>query len=131
MTAREVLVACRQAGIVLAVDGGFITVDGPETAVTPEIIDQLSLHKPTILASLAPVTDFVPLKGGLVVPTPALLLALELERRGFRMSLDRDQQFHIEPSPALSEADLIGIQRWRLHLGAIVGYEADAQERTQ
>jgi hypothetical protein len=75
------------------------------------------------------VTEFVYLRGGLTVPRPALELALDLEGRGFRMSLDAGQQFQIEPAAALTEADLAAIRRWRLHLGAIIGYDADAHGR--
>ena len=34
------------------------------------------------------VSDFVTLPDGLLVPAPAVLLALELEQRGCRLSLD-------------------------------------------
>ena len=45
-------------------------------------------HKADLLPLLAPVTEFVTLKGGLTVPVPALTLVLDLEARGFRMSED-------------------------------------------
>ena len=75
-------------------------------------------------------TEFVALKGGLVLPLPAMLLALDLERRGFGMSLDAGGQFQIEPAATLTEADVAGIRRWRHHLGAIISYNADEYERT-
>ena len=131
MTAHELLLTCRQAGIVLAADGEYIDVDAPAGALTPQLRDELARCKADLLTLLAPVTEFVSLKGGLVVPVLAFRLALDLERRGFRMSLDEGQQFQIEPAAALTETDLAAIRRWRLHLAAIVAYDADAQERTQ
>jgi hypothetical protein len=47
---------------------------------------------------LAPVTEFVSLHGGLVVPLSAHLFALDLEARGFRLRLDAAEQFQIEPT---------------------------------
>ena len=92
--------------------------------LTPELRDALTAHKPELLALLRP-CELVSLKGGLVVPVPALRLALDLEGRGFRMGLDEHRQFVIEPTSTLTEADLVAIARWRLHLGAIVTYDAD------
>ncbi|OFV90130.1 MAG: hypothetical protein A3G76_12585 [Acidobacteria bacterium RIFCSPLOWO2_12_FULL_65_11] len=59
---------------------------------------------------------------------PALLLALDLERRGFSQSLDSDRQYQVEAtstSGQLTDVDLLGIHRWRLHLGAIVSYQCE------
>ena len=92
---------------------GFDGFVGAMSAECPEIAADGGL------ARLAPVTEFVSLKGGLVVPVPALRLALDLEARGFRMRVDEHQQFVIEPTSTLTEADLAAIGRWRLHLGAI------------
>ena len=82
----------------------------------------LARHKAALLAMLAPVTEFVYLKSGLTVPLPALRLALDLEQRGFRMSLDHARQLQIDPGAGLTDTDRATIARWRLHLGAIVGY---------
>lgn len=125
MTAHELLLKCRQVGIALAVDGNNIDVDAPKGVLTPELRSELARHKPALVALLAPVTEFVTLKGGLTLPLPALLLALDLERRGFKMALDEGQQFTIEATATLTDEDRAAIRRWRLHLGAIVGYDAD------
>jgi hypothetical protein len=125
MTATELLTAVRQAGIVLEVRGDRLHVEAPAGVLTPTLRDELTRCKAALLELLAPVTEFVYLRGGLTVPRPALELALDLERRGFRMSLDADQQFQIEPAATLTEADLTVIRRWRLHLGAIIGYTCE------
>jgi hypothetical protein len=127
VTADEVLSLARAQDIRLEARGDTLHVEGPKGSLTPALRAELLRHKPALLVRLAPVTAFVRLKGGLVVPTSALLLALDLERRGFRMSLDRDQQVQIEPTAPLTEMDRTAIDRWRLHLGAIVAYDADAQ----
>jgi hypothetical protein len=82
----------RAAGFELTADGDRLRIR-PADRVTPALRDQIARHKSELLAALAPVTEFVSLKGGLVVPLPALLLALDLEACGFRMNLDADDQF--------------------------------------
>lgn len=131
MTAHELLMTCRQAGINLVVDGDCIDVDAPAGVLTPELRAELARCKADLLALLAPPRAFVTLRHGPTLPVEAIELALDLERRGFRMSLDAGQQFQIEPPAALTEADLAAIRRWRLHLGAIIGYDADAHGHTQ
>jgi hypothetical protein len=93
-------------------------IDEYEFVVQPrlaghELRDQIARHKSELLAALAPVTEYVYLKGGLSVSLPALVLALDLETRGFRMSLDHDQQFQVEPPTRLTECDRAAIARWR------------------
>jgi hypothetical protein len=125
MTAIEVFSIARASGIVLEANGDTLIVDAPIGGLSPEIRDALVHHKPVLLAMLAS-ADLVSLRGGLVVPRPALELALDLEARGFRLSLDCYQQFQIEPgsaSDALTSAERNGIARWRSHLAALVGYE--------
>ena len=56
----------------------------------------------------------------------AIELAIDLEQRGFEMWLDQWEQVVIAPAQELSDRDRAAIARWRLHLGAIVGYEAPA-----
>jgi hypothetical protein len=125
MTAHQLLMTCRQAGIVLAADGDCLDVDAPAGVLTPELRDELSRQKPALLSLLAPVvTELVYLRGGLLVPRPALELVLDLEARGFKMTLDEHQQFAIGPPATLTPADRAAIQRWRIALGAIVGYQA-------
>jgi hypothetical protein len=123
MTALDILTLARDAGIVLKVRGDILHVDAPAGRLTPELRDLLARRKPELLALLAPVTEYVYLRGGLTVPRPALELALDLERRGFHMRLDEHQQFEIEPHAALTESDRARIGRWRLHLAAVFGYQ--------
>lgn len=134
MNALDLLSIARSAGITLEARGDRLHVEAPRGTMTPELRDALVLHKLELLARLAPVPDFVHLRGGLTVPRPALELALDLEARGFRLSLDACQQFQIEPtgtSGALTLSDRMSITRWRLHLGAIVGYTAPSPEWLQ
>ena len=65
---------------------------------------------------------------GLTLPLPALLLAWDLERRGFRLSLDADTQVVITPRATLTDTDRAAIRGRRLHLGAIVACDADTPE---
>jgi hypothetical protein len=131
MTAHKFLMTCQEAGIMLAADGDCIEVDAPAGVLTPELRDELARHKPALLVLLAPPRAFVTLRHGPTLPIEAIELAIDLERRGFKMSLDACLEFQIEPAAPLTEADLAAIGRWRLHLGAIIGYDAEAQERTQ
>lgn len=131
MTTDEILTIVRTAGIVLEARGDTLHVEAPWGALTPELRALLVQHKPDILDRLAPVTQFVSLRGGLVLPLPAVLLALDLERRGFQMRVDVHQEFCIEPPAALTDADVVAIRRWRRHLMAIVAYNADEHGPTQ
>lgn len=131
MSPTDVLTAVRDAGIHLQVAGDKLQFDAPAGTMTPALRAALREHKPALLVMLAPVTEFVSLKGGLVLPLPALLLALDLERRGFRLSLDADDHIVIDPTAALTEIDVIAIERWRLHLGAIISYECPPGELPQ
>lgn len=137
MSPIELLTVVRAAGIRLEVSGDRLQFDAPAGALTPDLRAALVEHKPALLALLAPVTAFVTLKGGLVLPLPAVLLALDLERRGFRLALDADQRFTIERTEDTAELteitddERIAIDRWRLHLGALVGYNADNTECPQ
>src|SRR5438445_6785321 len=131
MTATELRTAVRQGGIVLEARGDRLHVEAPAGAVTPGLREELTRHKPALLELLVPVTEFVYLRGGLTVPRPALELALDLKNRGFKMALDKDQQFTIEATAELTDEDRASIRRWKLHLGAIVGYDADAHGRPQ
>lgn len=131
MTPTEILLLARANDIVLGVQGDRLIVDAPTGVLTPELRSELARHKQVLLALLASVNEFVTLKNGPTLPLPAILLALDLERRGFKMMLDECQQFTIEPTAALTDADLAAIRRWRLHLEAIVANDADAHEAMQ
>jgi len=64
------------------------------------------------------------LKGGLTVPLPALQLAIDLEARGIPLATDANHQFIVPADDRLTLADLAAVQRWHMHLGAIVEYRA-------
>lgn len=66
---------------------------------------------------------FVSLRGGLVVPYEPLLIALDLEARGFHMRPDGGDLI-ISPFSQLTAEDRQQIRRWKYHLAAIVCYEA-------
>jgi hypothetical protein len=116
---------------VFDVQGDRLIVDAPTGALTPELRSELARHKPALLTLLRPVTAFITLRHGPTLPADAIRLAIDLEARGFRMSLDAHQQFQIEPAAQLTDEDRAAVARWRLHLGAIVGYDADAHEGPQ
>lgn len=63
--------------------------------------------------------EVVDLRGGLRVPQPALALALALEMRGMRVSV---QGQHLHVAGALTAEDRTAIQRWRASLIAITTY---------
>jgi hypothetical protein len=129
VTPTEVLILARGSGIVLEAQGDTLIVDAPVGRLTPELRGELARHKPALLALLT--TEFVYLRGGLTVPRPALELALDLERRGFTLTLDECRQFTITATAALTDEDRSSLRRWRSHLGAIVAYDVDAQKGPQ
>jgi TubC N-terminal docking domain len=123
MTPAELLTLVRAADIRLEARGDRLIFDAPHGALTPELRAALTEQKPALLALLAPV-EFVTLKGGVTIPVPALRLALDLEARGIPLATDADHQFVIPKDERLTADDLVNIQRWRAHLGAIVDYRA-------
>src|SRR5713101_1807049 len=123
MTLAELLTMVRAADIQLEVCGDRLVFDAPRGALTPELRATLAEEKPALLALLAPV-EFVALKGGVTIPVPALRLALDLEARGIPLATDADHQFVVPKHERLTADDLVNIQRWRAHLGAIVDYRA-------
>jgi len=123
MTLAELLTVVRAADIRLEARGDRLVFDAPHGALTPELRAALAEQKPALLAWLAPVA-FVTLKGGLMIPVPALRLALDLEARGIRLATDADHQFVVPKDERLTADDLVNMQRWRAHLGALVDYRA-------
>lgn len=124
MTVHEVVAETSRLGIVVEARGDRLHVKAPHGVLTSELRDALARHKVALLSRLAPVTEFVYLRGGLTVPRLALELAIDLERRGFRQSIDAAGDYQIEPRNGLSDGDRARIARWRLHLNAIIAYEA-------
>ena len=123
MTLAELLTVVRAADIRLEARGDRLLFDAPPGALTPELRTALAEQKPALLTFLAPV-EFVTLKGGLTIPVPALRLALDLEARGIPLATDADHQFVVPKDERLTNDDLVNMQRWRAHLGAIVDYRA-------
>jgi hypothetical protein len=123
MTLAELLTVVSAADIRLEARGDRLLFDAPHGALTPELRSALVQQKAALLTLLAPV-EFVTLKGGLTIPVPALRLALDLEARGIPLATDADLQFVVPKDERLTADDLVNIQRWRAHLGAIVDYRA-------
>lgn len=67
------------------------------------------------------------LKGGLFVDTDAILLAIDLERRGHVLTA-RDGALLVTEGSRLSAIDRTEIQRLKRHLLAIAAYLADDVE---
>jgi hypothetical protein len=65
---------------------------------------------------------FVQLKNGPVLPAEPILLALDLEARGFTLTRLEDDVLSVQPYQRLSRQDCADIKRWKLHLLAIVDY---------
>jgi hypothetical protein len=123
VTVEQLLSAARRAGVILTASGDRLVVDAPAGALTPVFTEALRRRKPELLVALRPVTEFLTLKGGLIVPAEALRLALDLEARGIALATDVDHQLVIDlDNPRLSDTERISIRRWRLHLGAIAEY---------
>jgi hypothetical protein len=69
-------------------------------------------------------SEFVTLRGGLILPVEAMTLALSIESRGGALSLEGDDLVIDGPTGLLTEADRAAIRRWRRHLKMIVEYQA-------
>jgi TubC N-terminal docking domain len=123
MTLAELLTVVRAADIRLEARGDRLVFDAPHGALTPELRAALVQQKAALLMQLAPV-EYVTLKGGLTIPVPALRLALDLEARGIPLATDADHRFIVPKDERLTADDLVNMQRWRAHLGAIVDYRA-------
>ena len=123
MTPAELLTLVRAADIRLEARGDRLVFDAPHGALTPALRSALAQQKAALLRLLAPV-ELVTLKGGVTIPVPALRLALDLEARGISLATDADHRFVVPKDERLTADDLVNIQRWRAHLGAIVDYRA-------
>lgn len=121
-SAPSLLQQLRRDGIELAAPGGRLRI-WPAARVTPELREVLAQHTAALVALLQPATEFVTLKGGLTIPVLALQLALDLESRGFPLKTDDNHAFIVFDDPRLTARDRVAIDRWRLHLGAIVEYQ--------
>jgi hypothetical protein len=129
MSVAELLTTIRAAGIQLEARGDRLHVDAPRGVLTPHLRDALARHKSELLTVLSPSRGFMTLMPdaatGFVptLPVEAIELAIELEARGFRQSVNAAGEYRIEPAERLSDRDRSGIARWRHHLAAIIAYE--------
>ena len=64
---------------------------------------------------------YVVLKGGLALPIAPVLLALDLERRGFTLERD-DQDIFISPYSKLTDDDRSNLKAWKQHVLALIDY---------
>ncbi len=67
-------------------------------------------------------SDFVVLKGGLVVPLPAVELALDLERRGIELWIEDGDALCVGPPDHLTDEDRAALRRWKPHVLALLTY---------
>jgi TubC N-terminal docking domain len=58
----------------------------------------------------------------LSIPTPAVLLALDLERRGIVLRMDGDQLI-ARPKESLTPDDIAALQQWRADVIRVLRYE--------
>ena len=65
---------------------------------------------------------FVLLKNGLALPIDPILLALELEERGFSMTREEDDVLSVQPYERLTPDDYTRIRRWKFHLLSLLEY---------
>jgi hypothetical protein len=62
------------------------------------------------------------LAGGLTVPVETIMLALNLEERGFELRRDGEDTLVIQPHQQLTTDDCRQIRRWKRHLLALLDY---------
>ena len=67
---------------------------------------------------------YVVLRGGLTLPVEPILLALELEERGFTLTRMDDNVLSVQPHQRLTPDDRGRIRQWKHHLLAVVDYVA-------
>ena len=67
-------------------------------------------------------------RGGLTLPAPVAMLALDLERRGFRLGTDGASTIVVRPSAGLTADDRATIRLWKTHLLAWLAYEPPVGE---
>ena len=67
--------------------------------------------------------DYVDLKNGPTVPLAVVVLAVDLEARGFRFIL-KAGSVTVTPAAKLTDDDKAQITRWRQHLAGVVAYRA-------
>jgi hypothetical protein len=88
---------------------------------TPSLISATRLELMTRTTSMSNACEYVTLRGGLTLPVAVVSLALELEARGLRLTVDGDGLL-ASPRHLLTDVDRQQIKRWRLHLLALLDY---------
>ena len=68
-------------------------------------------------------SEYVMLRGGLVLPVCSVLLLLDLEARGFMLSRDGDD-IVVSPFSRLTDDDKKQLKLWKRHVLALVDYES-------
>jgi hypothetical protein len=71
--------------------------------------------------------ELIELKGGLTVPVDVLTLTFGLLNRGLELRQDGDRLRVVEPGggkPALTEAEVASITRYKYHILALLAYRA-------
>ena len=68
-------------------------------------------------------SDYVLLKGGLALPVAPVLLALDLEARGFKLTRD-GEDILIHPFSKLTEDDKRNLKAWKQHVLSLLDYQA-------
>lgn len=66
-------------------------------------------------------SEFVTLKDGPTVPAAPLRLLIDLESRGFVLSVD-DDTLVVQPHDKLTAEDRASIRRWKWHLLMLLAY---------
>ena len=69
-------------------------------------------------------SEFVHLQRGMVVPLPAYLVVLSIERAGHRLRVD-GADILIQPGRGLDPALIAALRRWKRHAIMLLGYTAD------
>lgn len=68
---------------------------------------------------------FVTMRGGLTVPLTPLMLVLDLEARGIRLTADEDGAIVATPRGRLTDAERDELRRYRNHVLALLAYQPD------
>ena len=70
-------------------------------------------------------SEFWYLRPGLILPTPAVLAVLDLERQGHQLTLDEDGEnirIASPPGVALVSEDVEALRKWKAHAVLFIGY---------
>ena len=121
MTSTELMATCRLAGIRLEANGDRLKYQAPPGALTDELRASLKKCKAEIIPLLA-IPRFVTLAPtGLTLPREAVDFAMDLERRGFELTVS-DRDIDVQPAKALTPADRVALARWRQHVVALTQF---------